>query len=61
MLNLGKGYKIYEPEKLSEAYEVSNEVSIMANVGVEKVVDVFQHLLLCTMNHCFLFWNYQYM
>ena len=40
MLNLGKGYKIYEPEKLSEAYEVSNEVSIMANVGVEKVVDV---------------------
>ena len=35
MLNLGKGYKIYEPEKLSETYEVSNEVSIMANVGVE--------------------------
>lgn len=45
MLNLGKGYKIYEPEKLSEAYEVSNEVSIMANVGVEKVVDVFQHFI----------------
>ena len=45
MLNLGKGYKIYEPEKLSETYEVSNEVSIMANVGVEKVVDVFQHFI----------------
>ena len=45
MLNLGKGYKIYEPEKLSEAYEVSNEVSIMANVVVEKVVDVFQHFI----------------
>lgn len=45
MLKLGKGYKIYEPERLNEAYEISNDVSIMANVNVEKIAEVFQHFI----------------
>lgn len=36
MLNLGKGYKVYEPERLNEEYEVTDAVSLKANVGVEK-------------------------
>ena len=36
MLNLAKGYKIYEPERLNEEYEVTDDVTLMANVDVEK-------------------------
>ena len=45
MLNLVKGYKISEPEKLNEGYEVISEVSITANVNAEKIFDVFQHFI----------------
>ena len=41
MLNLAKGYKIYEPERLKEEYEVTNDVTLMANVDVEKIKEVF--------------------
>lgn len=45
MLNLGKGYKVYEPERLNEEYEVTDAVSLKANVGVEKMLDVFRHFI----------------
>lgn len=45
MLKLAKGYKIYEPQKLNEGYEIANDVSIMANVNVEKIAEVFQHFI----------------
>ena len=45
MLNLGKGYKISAPEKLDEGYELTSEVSITANVNVEKILEVFQHFI----------------
>lgn len=45
MLNLAKGYKIYEPERLNEEYEVTDDVTLMANVDVEKIKEVFQHFI----------------
>ena len=45
MINLAKGYKIYEPERLNEEYEVTDDVTLMANVGVEKIKEVFQHFI----------------
>ena len=45
MLNLAKGYKIYKPERLNEEYEVTDDVTLMANVGVEKIKEVFQHFI----------------
>lgn len=45
MLNLAKGYKIYEPERLKEEYEVTDDVTLMANVDVEKIKEVFQHFI----------------
>lgn len=45
MLNLAKGYKIYAPEKLDEGYEITSDMSIMANVNAEKMLDVFQHFI----------------
>lgn len=45
MLTLGKGYKIYEPEKLNEEYEVTSDVLLTANIGVEKIEEVFRHFI----------------
>ena len=45
MLNLAKGYKIYEPKRLDEEYEVTDDVTLMANVDVEKIKEVFQHFI----------------
>lgn len=45
MLKFGKGYTVCEPERLKEEYEVTNDVSIMANVDVDKVKEVFQHFI----------------
>ncbi|MDO4438916.1 MAG: hypothetical protein Q4B86_05665 [Eubacteriales bacterium] len=45
MLNLVKGHKISNPEKLNEGYEICNDVSMMANVNAEKILDVFQHFI----------------
>lgn len=46
MLNLAKGYKIRVPEILNEGYEITSDVSISANVNVEKILDVFQHFII---------------
>lgn len=45
MLNLCKGYKIYELERLNEEYEVTDGVTLMANVGAEKINEVFRHFI----------------
>lgn len=45
MLNLAKGYKISALEKVNEGYEIASDVSILANVNVEKILDVFQHFI----------------
>ena len=45
MLQLSKGYTIYEPERLHEEYEVTNDTILTANVGVEKMEKVFQHFI----------------
>ena len=51
MLNLAKGYKIYEPERLNEEYEVTDDVTLMANVDVEKIKEVFQHFIVMQETH----------
>lgn len=55
MLNLAKGYKIYEPERLKEEYEVTDDVTLMANVDVEKIKEVFQHFIVMHEEPLFLF------
>ena len=41
MLNMVKGFKVFSPEKLNEGYEITSEMSIMANVNAEKILDIF--------------------
>lgn len=45
MLNLVKGHKISDSGQLSEGYEITDEVSLLANVNAEKILDVFQHFI----------------
>lgn len=45
MLNLVEGHKISDPGQLSEGYEIIDEVSLLANVNAEKILDVFQHFI----------------
>ena len=45
MLKLAKGYKISQPERLNEGYEITGDVSMMANVDADKILGVFQHFI----------------
>ena len=45
MLNMVKGFKVFSPEKLNEGYEITSEMSIMANVNAEKILDIFEHFI----------------
>ncbi len=45
MLNLSRGYKIINPEELSEGFEFSDENTITANIDSEKIIDVVQHFI----------------
>ena len=58
MLNLVKGHKISDPGQLNEGYEITSEVSLLANVNAEKILDVFQHFIVIHDEPLFSFWNY---
>lgn len=45
MLKLTKGHSISKSELLEEGYMLSSDVSIIANVGADKIKDVLQHFI----------------
>ena len=45
MLKLSKGYKITSSEELFEGFEFSDNNTITANVGSDKIIDVVQHFI----------------
>lgn len=45
MLKLTKGYSVAKLELLEEGYMISSDVSIIANVDSDKIIDVLQHFI----------------
>src|SRR5574344_563032 len=45
MLNLVKGHKVIKPELLEEGYMLASDVSLIANVDADKIINVLQHFI----------------